>query len=98
MKDGKPYAKGLEFGTTGIGRPYQELLQVNTRFHEKNSFFYLDALECFEKSFICFQVRIPEGYKGVENIELKNEKIILIEKDTSSSRRIIIHNKFHRQS
>lgn len=86
VKNGKPHAKGLEFGTTGIGRSYQDLLATDTRFHGKNSFFFLDALESFEKSFICFQVEIPKDYKGVEKVEMKNGQIILTEKSKPDSR------------
>lgn len=80
MKDGKPYAKGLEFGTTGIGRPYQDLLAVDTRFHGINSFIYLDALEELKKSFLCFQVSVPTGYAGVEQLRLEEGRIVLVER------------------
>lgn len=53
-RDGKLWAKGLEFGTAGIGRSYQELLRHDTRFNGQNSFFYLDAGEVVTKSYICF--------------------------------------------
>lgn len=58
--DGKLWAKGLEFGTCGIGKPYQELLQTDTRFYGRNSFFFLDAGEKIEKSWCCFLERLPE--------------------------------------
>ena len=96
MKDGKPWAKGLEFGTTGIGRSYQDLLAVDTRFHGENSFFYLDALETVEKSFICFQVKIPKDYKGVKEITTEEGKIILVEKGTGKPRKTVIKNLFSR--
>lgn len=95
MKNGYPHAKGLEFGTTGIGRSYQDLLAKDTRFHGKNSFFFLDALEQLEKSFICFQIEIPKDYKGVKSIELKGEEIILTEKGDSDPRKTTIKNKFY---
>lgn len=97
MKDGQPHAKGLEFGTTGIGRSYQDLLAKDTRFHGENSFFFLDALEKSEKSFICFQVEIPNEYKGVKCIELKDNQIILTEKGSPTPRKITIRNKFHQR-
>lgn len=97
MKNGLPHAKGLEFGTTGIGRSYQDLLAIDTRFHGENSFFFLDALERFEKSFICFQVEIPKDYKGVKCIEFKDDKIILIEKGNPTPRTITILNKFYQR-
>ncbi|NDW09960.1 hypothetical protein D0T56_09895 [Dysgonomonas sp. 520] len=95
MKDGKPWAKGLEFGTAGIGQSYQDLLAVDTRFHGANSFFYLDALEEVDKSFLCFQVRIPQDYKGVSKIKIQGNKIVLIEKDVPDSRSIVIVNRYY---
>jgi hypothetical protein len=79
VRDGKPYAKGLEFGTTGIGRPYQDLLAVDTRFHGVNSFFYLDALEKVSKSFIGFMVEIPADFRGVESLRMVAGNIVLTE-------------------
>ena len=97
MKDGKPYAKGLEFGTAGIGRSYQDLLAVDTRFHGKNSFFYLDAQESVEKSFFCFQVKIPADYRGVQTLSMQDGQIILTEKGSGQQRSISIRNSFASQ-
>ena len=82
VRDGKPCAKGLEFGTTGIGRSYQDLLAVDTRFHGQLSFFFLDAGEVVEKSFLCFQVAIPADYRGVERVEVFDGRIVINEKET----------------
>ncbi|MDR3260436.1 MAG: hypothetical protein LBT78_01225 [Tannerella sp.] len=93
-RDGAPWAKGLEFGTTGIGRSYQDLLAVDARFHGKSSFFFLDALENVKKSFLCFQVTIPADYKGVKELKMEGNRIVLVEKETSRPRKITIENKF----
>lgn len=94
MKDGTPWAKGLEFGTTGIGRSYQDLLSSDTRFHGENSFFFLDAGEEFEKSFICFMTQIPDDFKGVGEISMENGQIILYEKNSAKERKITVGNIF----
>ena len=52
--DGRLWAKGLEFGTTGIGRSYQDLLRYDTSFNGQNSFVWLDAGEKITKSYSCF--------------------------------------------
>ena len=82
-KNDKLWAKGLEFGTTGVGRPYQDLLAADTRFHGMNSFIYLDAKEVISKSFICFLLKIPADFAGVESVSLNDGKIIIIEKQTN---------------
>ena len=78
MNDGKPVAKGLEFGTTGIGRPYQDLLAVDTRFHGYNSFEFLDAGEEVEKSFYGFLIKIERDIQGIISISI-NEKTLILE-------------------
>jgi hypothetical protein len=78
--DGKLWAKGLEFGTTGVGKSYQDLLAVDTRFHGRSSFFFLDATETVEKSYISFEMEIPEDFKGVESFVLGKTGINIIEK------------------
>jgi hypothetical protein len=93
-RNGQPYAKGLEFGTTGIGRSYQDLLATDTRFHGVNSFFYLDALEKVSKSFIGFQMKIPADYQGVKDVKLQGDRIIAIEKAVKNPRIITLHNPF----
>ncbi len=77
-EDGQPVAKGLEFGTTGIGRPYQDLLATDTRFHGVSSFHFLDAGETLKKSFAAFLIEVPEGTKGVRSIEVVPNKQLII--------------------
>ena len=81
IKDGEPWAKGLEFGTTGIGRSYHDLLKTDTRFHGVNSFELLDAGQSVSKSFCCFLLKIPTNYKGVESITLENGKLVIRSKE-----------------
>jgi hypothetical protein len=94
VEDGRPTAKGLEFGSTGIGLSYQDLLAVDTRFHGVNSFFYLDALEEVTKSFLGFQVAIPADYEGVKEIRMEKGCIVLIEKEAGQPRIIRINNQY----
>jgi hypothetical protein len=91
--DGKLWAKGLEFGTTGIGKSYQELLAVDTQFHGRSSFFFLDATETVEKSYISFLLEIPTDFKGVESLKLEKGNLILVEKDTINTRKFSIMTK-----
>jgi hypothetical protein len=83
--DGKPWAKGLEFGTTGIGRSYQELLAVDTRFHGIPSFEFLDAGEEVEKSFTCFFWDIEKGLEGIDDIKISGDSAFIKLKGTGKS-------------
>lgn len=93
-QDGNLWAKGLEFGTTGIGKSYQELLAVDTRFQGENSFFYLDAQEEVEKSFLGFLIQISDNYNGVESVHLENGQIIITEKQTGGKKKQTIACSF----
>lgn len=86
--DGKLWAKGLEFGTTGVGKSYQELLAVDTRFHGQSSFFFLDASEKVEKSYLSFEMEIPVDFKGVMSLKIEKGNLTLVEKVTKKAFRI----------
>lgn len=76
-EDNIPVAKGLEFGTTGIGKSYQDLLNEQTRYRGYNSFEFLDAGEEKEKSFIGFLMPVSNDFKGIEDLTFQNGTINL---------------------
>jgi hypothetical protein len=83
--NGQPVAKGLEFGTTGIGKPYPDLLNKNTFFKGVPSYEFLDAGKTVVKSFTGFLTRVPPGFKNVIQVRKKGEKIVLIDKNGMKS-------------
>lgn len=62
--DGKPFARGLEFGTTGLHRPWPDLLRKGTIFGQPLVGF-LDAGESREFAYQAFLVPIPGDFAGV---------------------------------
>ncbi|MGF1635767.1 MAG: hypothetical protein ACFCUU_01750 [Cyclobacteriaceae bacterium] len=76
--DDSPVAKGIEFGTTGIGKSYEDLLKVDTRFHGYNSFEYLDAGQSQVKSFICFLIPLPTNDGEIKNVSLVDSGIEIL--------------------
>ncbi len=76
--DDSPVAKGIEFGTTGIGKPYEDLLKVDTRFYGYNSFEYLDAGQSQVKSFICFLIPLPTNDGEIKNVSLVDSGIEIL--------------------
>lgn len=74
--NGSPYVKGLEFGTTGIGKPYHELLLKDSRFMNKNSFTYIDAAEVISKTWLCFQILPDKPIGQVAQIQLTDKLYI----------------------
>lgn len=74
-KDGKPWAKGLEFGTTGLGAPYNELLEMNSDFFGNHSYFFFDAGEELEKRFIGFLIEVPENFENAESLTIEGDRL-----------------------
>ncbi len=75
--EGKPYVRGLEFGTTGAGEPYGQLLKDNNHFFGVPYFEYLDAGEYSNKSWLSFQVGGDMDIAGVKNISVVGDQLLL---------------------
>jgi len=80
-RNGRAVAKGLEFGTTGIGKPYTQLLKKDAYFHGVPSWEFLDAGEIAEKSFTGFITRVPAGFENVARVEKQGETIVVVGKN-----------------
>jgi len=89
MEDGVPVAFGMEFGTTGLHEPFPVVAEKGKIFNQ-NIYDFIDADEVLSKSFIGFLAKIPEDYKGVGKIELKNSLLTIKEKNKNS--RDIVYN------
>ncbi len=76
---GVPSAKGIEFGTTGIGEVYQKILKHDTRFHGRQSFEILDATKSVTKDYYAFLVKIPADFQTTEKIQYTGERITIID-------------------
>ncbi len=79
-REGRPHVQGLEFGTTGLGQPYALLLDEAIDFLDRKPFEYLDAGETRTKSWIGFQVTVPDNFRGVERIDLTDLGLVLTER------------------
>jgi len=76
----QPVALGLEFGTTGKGIEYKELLEKGGgRFMGYNSFQYIEPNETKTYRYGCFLAKVPDNFLGVGKIEITDRKIILYE-------------------
>ena len=81
VKDGKPTARGLEFGTTGLHQPFETLLEKGNLLN-RPLFAYLDAGEIVQKSYVAFLAKIPANYKGVHAIQLLDNTVEITEHET----------------
>jgi len=86
---GQPAAFGMEFGTTGLHKPFKSLVEKRQIF-ENQLFEYIDAAETIEKSYTGFLTKLPRNFKGVADIEFSEDKIILVEDNPRKPRRITV--------
>lgn len=85
----RPFARGLEFGTTGLDWPHGDLLRKGSIFGHP-LFVYLDAGQQLSKSYSCFLVRIPTDYAGVNKVRFDGGNLKLTERAGGGSREIAI--------
>jgi len=89
VENGKPAARGLEFGTTGLHRPFGDMLKKGTIF-DRPLYEYIDAGQEIVKSYVAFLAEIPGDYRGVESIEYGNGRLVIRERESDESRNIVI--------
>jgi len=78
VREGKPAARGLEFGTTGMHQPFPILVKKG-RLWDRPLFEYIDAGETMAKSYQGFLLTIPADFSGVASMEVKPDRLILRE-------------------
>jgi len=62
IKDGKLWAKGIEFGTIGLGDTFSPEKRAAITFHNRNNNLFVDAKSSVTKRYTCFLIRIPEDF------------------------------------
>ncbi|HUS08693.1 MAG TPA: hypothetical protein VMZ52_20480 [Bryobacteraceae bacterium] len=77
VENGKPLARGLEFGTTGLHQPYPVLVRKGSIFG-RPLYSYIDANEMVTRSYIAFLAKIPSEFQGVERVMLKEGRLSII--------------------
>lgn len=75
MKDVRQWAKGLEFGTTGLGDTFSPENRGAITFHGRNNNLFVDAKSSLTKSYLCFLMRIPKEFSGVDSISYTEKQI-----------------------
>lgn len=72
--DGRPLARGLEFGTTGLHQPFDRLVEKH-RIFERPLYDYLDAGESRSLRYLAFLAEIPADFQAVAAIEAEDGSI-----------------------
>jgi len=91
MENGVPMTFGMEFGTTGLHEPLPVVAKKG-KIYGRNIYAFIDADEVISKSFIAFLAKIPEDYKGVEEIAV-SDSLFRIKERNKVSRDITYHIK-----
>ena len=84
-KNGKPEARGLEFGTTGLHQPFPVLVQKRQIFN-RPIYTYLDTGQTSTRNYLAFLFKIPKNYRGVARVTYETGKITLHEQGSGPKR------------
>jgi hypothetical protein len=82
VQAGKPNARGLEFGTTGLHQPFK-ILTAKAQIFGKPLFAYLDAGESATRRYTAFLTKVPNDFAGVNSVLYRDGKIIIQERGGS---------------
>ncbi|NEW84302.1 MAG: hypothetical protein GZ094_18315, partial [Mariniphaga sp.] len=77
VKNGKLWAKALEFGTTGLGDTFSPEKRAALTFHGRNNNLFIDAKSSVTKKYVCFLIRIPEGFVKIESVHSVDNQILV---------------------
>ena len=76
FEDGDIKYRGIEFGTTGIHKPFNEIIDNdNTRLFTEKNLWYIDAGEKTARSYAAFLMQPPAGFEGVAGISVNNGNV-----------------------
>lgn len=84
-ENGKPQARGLEFGTTGLHHPFPVLVEKGKIFG-RPLYVHLDAGQTVVRSYLAFLFKIPDDYQGVAQLTYRDRRLIINERGQDSNR------------
>jgi Domain of unknown function (DUF4432) len=87
VENGKPLARGLEFGTTGLHQPFGVLLQ-KARIFDRPIYAYLDAGQTATRSYAAFLFAIPNDFQGVAEVRYESGTITIRERTSNEPREL----------
>ena len=84
-KEGKPIARGLEFGTTSLPLT-PEALVAKGKIFDIPLFEFIDAGQTIAKDYAAFLFEVPSGYEGTEQVAHDDGRLIVRPRGTRSDR------------
>ncbi len=82
VENGKPLARGLEFGTTGLHQPFSVLTKKPHVFG-RPTFTYLDAGESATRSYDAFLAKVPPDFRGVDRVTHRGSQLVIRERGSA---------------
>ncbi|MEW5975632.1 MAG: hypothetical protein AB1898_07485 [Acidobacteriota bacterium] len=79
--------RGLEFSNTPTHGSLKALVKVESLF-DTPAFEWLDARSSLSKKFCAFTARTPDGFLGVQQIQIKDDALEIVEKDRGRTVRV----------
>jgi len=77
---------GLEFGTTGMHRSYQQIIaERNHRVFDEDTYKYIDAGETQSRGYMAFMCKTAPDFKGTGSVKLNNGEITITDAATTRS-------------
>jgi hypothetical protein len=89
VRDGKPFARGLEFGTTGLHQPFPVLV-AKGRIFGRSIYVFLDSGETVTRSYAAFLFKIPPDYGGVARVTYAAGRLVLREQGAGPGRSLVL--------
>ncbi|MFN7924580.1 MAG: hypothetical protein U0Q16_31045 [Bryobacteraceae bacterium] len=80
VENGKPAARGLEFGTTGLHQPYPILIRKG-RIFGRPIFAFLDGAETQTREYQVFLLKVPSGHQGMASMKAAGGDFIFTGRD-----------------
>jgi hypothetical protein len=90
-EQGRPAARGLEFGTTGLHQPFPVLVRKG-RIFDRTTYVYLDAGETQKRSYAAFLLKIPADYAGVAKVTYASGRLRIYEHGGRTDRILTIES------
>ena len=85
VEKGKPFARGLEFGTTGLHAPFSILVEKGKIF-DRPLYVHLDTGQSVVRSYRAFLFEIPNDYQGVGRLTYTDGTLIIHERGRGADR------------
>lgn len=94
MKNETLWAKGIEFGTTGLGDTFTPEERMKTSFHRRYNYFFVDAGSVIEKSYACFLLPVDATFLKTKAINYFDNKIEVTAQSETGETKHLFRAKF----